>query len=507
MDFGPHLVFAILEGLLQAAVLSLTAVGLSLVFGVMRVVNVAHGEFFMLGAVVTWFVASLIGASPSVSFLIALVVAPLLVGLLAAAADWLVLKRLDYDPEATIVATIGLLYILQQGTLMTFGPDARPVEPPFNSRIALPWPEWGADGFAWVYPWGFGTTSYKLFVIAAAIVLLLAVWLFMTRSRAGLILRATQMDRDMATAFGIPVERVYAGHFRDRRGPRRPRRSAHRSHLAGPLPDGCGSAFALLHRRDHRRARLAQRHRHRRADHRPVRRGHLRLLHTNPRQNSRHAPCCAGSRLPTHRPVRDPQRMSRGLILAVGILAALLALHFILPAYHHGQVARIMVLAVYAMGYNILFGYTGLLSLGHAMFFAAGLYGFGLAVQLGDLPFLPAFAIALIAAALLGLIAGALALRTEGVAFMIVTLMFAQAGYLTILYFGDYTRADEGFVLAAHGRQFLGLDFSQADPRYLAALALFSVALLAKLALGHKRHWAYSCGHPREPRTRPHARL
>ena len=175
--------------------------------------------------------------------------------------------------------------------------------------------------------------------------------------------------------------------------------------------------------------------------------------------------------------------MSRGLILTLAALAALAALHFVLPTYHHGQVARIMVLAVYAMGYNILFGYTGLLSLGHAMFFAAGMYGFGLAVQLFGLPFLPAFAIGLGAATLLGVLAGALALRTEGVAFMIVTLMFAQAGYLTILYFGDYTRADEGFVLAAHGRNFLGFDFSQAAPRYLAALTLFAAALLAKLAL------------------------
>ena len=57
----------------------------------------------------------------------------------AALADMTVLKRIDYDPERTIVATIGLLYILQQVTLMTYGPDARPVEAPFNTRIAIPW--------------------------------------------------------------------------------------------------------------------------------------------------------------------------------------------------------------------------------------------------------------------------------------------------------------------------------------------------------------------------------
>ena len=207
MDFGPYLMLATLEGLIQAAVLSLTALGLSLVFGIMRVVNVAHGEFFMLGAVLAWFVSTTIGTHPALGFVLAIAIAPLLVGLLAAAADWLVLKRINYDPEATIVATIGILYILQQTALMTYGPDARPVEPPFNTRIALPWFSF-SEGIIW--PWGLGTTTYKLFVIAAAIVMMLGVWLTMTRTKLGLILRATQIDSDMAQAFGIPVERVYA---------------------------------------------------------------------------------------------------------------------------------------------------------------------------------------------------------------------------------------------------------------------------------------------------------
>lgn len=210
MDFGPHLMLAILEGAVTAAVLALTAMGLSVVFGVMRVVNVAHGEFYMLGAVIAWFVASTLGTHPALGFVAALVLAPLLVGALAAAADRLILQRLDYDPERTIVATIGLLYILQQGTLMTFGPDARPVAPPFNTRIALPWIEWVDGGLSLYFPWGLSITSYKLFVIAAAGVILVALWLGMTRTRAGLIMRATQQDSAMAQAFGIPVSRVYA---------------------------------------------------------------------------------------------------------------------------------------------------------------------------------------------------------------------------------------------------------------------------------------------------------
>ncbi|MEM7044619.1 MAG: branched-chain amino acid ABC transporter permease [Pseudomonadota bacterium] len=210
MEFGPYLLLASLEGAVGASVLALTALGLSLVFGVMRVVNVAHGEFYMLGAVIAWFVASTLGGHSAVGFLGALIIAPLLVGGVAMVADRLVLQRVAYDPEATIVATIGILYIIQQAALMSYGPEARPVEPPFNSRIAIPWFEFGENGFELYYPWGLSTTSYKLFVIGAAIALLLGIWALLARSKLGLLMRATQLDRETALAFGIPVERVYS---------------------------------------------------------------------------------------------------------------------------------------------------------------------------------------------------------------------------------------------------------------------------------------------------------
>ncbi len=210
MEFGPHLILAMLEGLVQASVLTLTALGLSLVFGVMRVVNVAHGEFFMLGAVLAWWITQALGGPAALGFAVALIGAPLLVGLIAAGADWLVLRRIDYDPERTIVATIGLLYIIQQVVLMTYGPEARPVTPPFNQRLAIPWFEWANGGLELYFPWGLSTTSYKLFVIAAALGIGLALWAVMARTRLGLILRATQADSETAQAFGVPVERVYA---------------------------------------------------------------------------------------------------------------------------------------------------------------------------------------------------------------------------------------------------------------------------------------------------------
>ena len=212
MQFGPHLILALIEGAVLAAVLALMASGLSLVFGVMRVVNVAHGEFYMLGAVIAAVISGLIGTA-ALGFIAALIVAPLVVGLLAAVADMTILKRLNYDPDRTIVATIGLLYILQQGTLMTFGAVARPVEAPFNLRISLPWVGQTDGVWGLIWPWGLSVTTYKLFVIVAAIVVIAAIRYGLKHSRAGLIMRATQLDRDTAQAFGIPVGRVNAAVF------------------------------------------------------------------------------------------------------------------------------------------------------------------------------------------------------------------------------------------------------------------------------------------------------
>ena len=158
MSFGAYFFLAVLEGTVSAFVLALTALGLSLVFGVMRVVNVAHGELFMLGAVIAWWVSQMAG-DPLTGFLLALVIGPLLVGGIAIAADWLILKRVDYNPEATIVATIGLLYIIQQTTLILYGPDARAVEAPFYFRVQFPW---------------FGYSGYKLIVAGLSACLLLA---------------------------------------------------------------------------------------------------------------------------------------------------------------------------------------------------------------------------------------------------------------------------------------------------------------------------------------------
>jgi branched-chain amino acid transport system permease protein len=141
------------------------------------------------------------------------------------------------------------------------------------------------------------------------------------------------------------------------------------------------------------------------------------------------------------------------------------------------------VLAVFAMGYNLAFGYTGLLSLGHALLLATGMYAAGLPAQLWGWTAGPAFIAGIAGGGLMAAALGLLALRTAGVSFMIVTLMFAQAGYLTLLYFAPVTGGDDGFALAASNRTLFGFDLSTDTPRFLAALTIFAVGLLISLAV------------------------
>ena len=173
--------------------------------------------------------------------------------------------------------------------------------------------------------------------------------------------------------------------------------------------------------------------------------------------------------------------------LHLAVLAALLAAGLLLPGYHATNLARILVLATFAAGYNLAFGYTGLLSLGHAMFFAAGMYAAALPAWHWGRPAAPAVLAGTAGGALMALATGALALRTAGVSFMIVTLMFAQAFALAILYFNGWTGGDEGFVIPSASRQLFGISLAADTPRFLAAWSLFALGLLLSLALVRSR--------------------
>ncbi|OFX33487.1 MAG: branched-chain amino acid ABC transporter permease [Armatimonadetes bacterium RBG_16_67_12] len=171
----------------------------------------------------------------------------------------------------------------------------------------------------------------------------------------------------------------------------------------------------------------------------------------------------------------------------LGILLLLLALQFVLPPFHHGMVARIMVLAAYATGYNLLLGYTGLMSLGHAMFFATGMYATGLAVYYLNVGAVGALLIGLVASVAQSTVIGLVTLRTSGVAFLITTMMFAQAFYLSILHFNRFTGGDQGFILTGRLEPLslgsLTLAVSAPAVKYNIAFATLAVCLLVNLWL------------------------
>jgi branched-chain amino acid transport system permease protein len=173
------------------------------------------------------------------------------------------------------------------------------------------------------------------------------------------------------------------------------------------------------------------------------------------------------------------------LALHLGVVGLLAGLQFLLPPFHHGMLARIMVLAAYAVGYNVLLGYTGLMSLGHAMFFAAGMYGAGLTIHHLGFGVAAGFLAGAVAGLALAGLVGLLTLRTTGPAFLIVTMMLAQAFYLSTLYWNGVTGGDQGLVLAGLYLDLAGARLALAAPavKYNVALAVFTLCLLASLGV------------------------
>jgi len=183
-----HLALAIVDGLVMGCVATLIALGLSIVFGVMGVINLVHGELYTLGAMTAWLLTY--AALPFASSLVA---APLLSASLAVAINMFILQRLGHEPGRTILATFGLLLILQQISLAVMGPAPRSVPPPINVAIEFP---------------GFGYSGYSLAVGVASLIIALVTWLSVGRSRLGLILRAVQENRPAAEALGIDTGKV-----------------------------------------------------------------------------------------------------------------------------------------------------------------------------------------------------------------------------------------------------------------------------------------------------------
>jgi branched-chain amino acid transport system permease protein len=182
---------AALNGLVIGLTLALVASGLSLIFGVMDIVNFAHGDLYMLGGYFAW-----LGVVFSGSFAIGLVTAIVGMAVVGTLALSLALgPLLARHPLHTALATLGLGMMLRESALRVFGGDAKVVQTPFETSVRV----FGID-----YP------LYRLAVIALGVALIAAVWLYLRRGRYGLWIRAVAQDRDMASTLGVNLPIVYA---------------------------------------------------------------------------------------------------------------------------------------------------------------------------------------------------------------------------------------------------------------------------------------------------------
>jgi Branched-chain amino acid ABC-type transport system, permease components len=182
-----------LNGLIWGLIIALIALGLSIIFGLLDIINIAHGDFFMVGTVLSWFALELTG-----SFWIGFLLVPLICFILGALIQRIVIQPIHGAAALSIVATFGLSLILQESTRMTFGATPQRILPPVSGTMPL---------------FGIEYDIYRLCAAAFSIAALGAFFLFLHRTKLGTWMRAVRHDRDTAIAMGIPAQRVYVFTF------------------------------------------------------------------------------------------------------------------------------------------------------------------------------------------------------------------------------------------------------------------------------------------------------
>jgi branched-chain amino acid transport system permease protein len=192
----PFLVTQCLNALSQAALLFFLGCGLTLIFGIMRIVNFAHGAFFMFGAYVGYSAVHWTG-----SFWLALIAAPLVVGGFGVAFELGILRRLyGRDGHAFLMVTFGLTLVMGEAIRLIWGVEALQVKAP--DALA---------GIVFIMDEPF--PLYRLFLAGAGIVTALALWQFLERTRLGLLIRATSQNAEMVHALGTDVRMIRSAVF------------------------------------------------------------------------------------------------------------------------------------------------------------------------------------------------------------------------------------------------------------------------------------------------------
>jgi branched-chain amino acid transport system permease protein len=430
-----------LTGLASASSLFLVAAGLSIIFGVTRIVNFAHGSLFMLGAFIAYTISQHLG------FWLAVPLAALSVGAVGWLMERTVLSRLYAAPELfQLVATFGLVLIIQDAALWIWGPTdlLGPRAPGLTGIVRIfdqPVPE------------------YDLFLIAVGLSVLTAIWWMFTRTRFGVLVRAATEDREMLQALGVRPARLFqatffigaalAGLGGALEMPRQPANllmdlniiaEAFVVVVIGGMGSVTGAFLAAL--------LIAQLNAF----------GILILpeitlvaafavmavvlvvrphgLFGKPATAAPHAV-----------EIQPPQTLGRpGRVAGVVLIAALLALPLIADSFFVVLANDILILALFAAGLQFMMGTGGLISFGHAAFFGLGAYGAALLVQRAGAGMELALLCAPLAAAAGAAVIGWFAVRLSGVYLAMLTLAAAQILWSAGIQWQDVTGGDDGIL-------------------------------------------------------------
>ncbi|HWK59960.1 MAG TPA: branched-chain amino acid ABC transporter permease [Eoetvoesiella sp.] len=186
----------IINGLSIGVAVVLMALGLTIIFGLLDVINMAHGEFYALGAYVGVTLMAI-----GVNFWVVLLLVPLIMAPLGYMTERLFIQRVFHQKDRhilTLLLTFGLAIVLEDVYKLIYGPQALSVKTPIGG---------GSEVLGVFFP------NYRLFLMAIGAVIIVGVWLLVYRTSLGAMVRAAAFDKDMASSLGVPVSHVYAGTF------------------------------------------------------------------------------------------------------------------------------------------------------------------------------------------------------------------------------------------------------------------------------------------------------
>ena len=438
----------LLTGLANAGALFMVASGLSLIFGVTRIVNFAHGSFYMLGAYVGY---SLMQVLPGmVGFWTSILLAGVIVGLIGVIVEICVLRPVYRAPELfQLVATFGVILVIQDLTLMIWGAEDKlgPRAPGLTGVVRI---------------MGEPIPKYDLALLAITPFVALALWYLITRTRVGVLVRAATQDREMVGALGVNQSWLFTGVFS---------LGCALAGLGGALQLPKGGADLLM---DFNiltavfvvvviggmgslpGAYLAA-----------VLISVLGVFGVTYMPQSTLVlmfvimvlvlmvrpyglfgrPEVAGE----HGQVGEPERPIKPAGAQVRmIVAAGLALLGLMPLYGSSfalvLTTDILIFCLFAASLHFILGLGGLVSFGHAAFFGGGAYVAALLVTYADTPMELAMLLAPLGAGMAAIIIGWVCLRLTGVYFAMLTLAFSQLLWSLVFQWGEVTRGDDGLV-------------------------------------------------------------